>query len=152
MLNNLVVFKQKCIDYGHFMVFFQYNLCIFVWIQHLWGAFEAGLYLKPCYNKSSKLAHDKIYNSSTSGNSDWPAHPLRVFADCMCLLQLPNYWKRDEREPFAYWGGMYRLIWVFAIYTGLIVGFVVRWLVSPRFLCQFVSFWWKNVHKYWLTA
>ena len=53
-------------------------------------------------------AHDETYNKTcaTSEDSDQPAHPgslIRVFTDCMCLLQLPGYPKRDEREPLPYW-------------------------------------------------
>ena len=53
-------------------------------------------------------AHDKTYSKSctTSEDSDQTAHPrslIRVFADRMCLLQLPGYPKKDEREPLAYW-------------------------------------------------
>ena len=39
-------------------------------------------------------------------NSDQPAHPrslIRVFADRMCLLQLPRYPKRDIGELLPYW-------------------------------------------------
>ena len=57
-----------------------------------------------------------------------------VFADCMCLLQTPGYPKRDKWEPLSYWW-MYRLIWVFAGYTDLIVGFVGLWLI-----CQLLKF------------
>ena len=48
--------------------------------------------------------------------------------DRMCLLQPQGYPKRDKREPLPYWV-MYRLIWVFDGHTGLIVGFVLRWLI-----------------------
>ena len=53
-------------------------------------------------------AHDKAYNKTcvTSKDSDQPAHPhslIRVFADCMCLLQPPGYLKRDKGEPLSYW-------------------------------------------------
>ena len=56
----------------------------------------------------NESAHDKIYNKTcaTSEDSDQPAHPrslIRVFADCICLLQPPGYPKRDKREPLPYW-------------------------------------------------
>ena len=70
----------------------------------------------------------------TSEDSDQPVHLhslIRVIPDRMCLLQPPGYLKRDEREPMPYWVDIhYRLICVFACHTGLIVGFVMRWLVS----------------------
>ena len=54
-----------------------------------------------------ELAYDKTYNKTcgTSENSDQPAHLrslIRVFTDCMCLLQPPGYPKRDKQEPLLY--------------------------------------------------
>ena len=82
--------------------------------------------------------HDKTYNKTcaTSGDSDQTAHPrslIGIFVDRMCLVQPPGYPKRDEREllPYGFTG-----------HTGLIVGFVVRWLICkpqsgwPCFLQQ----------------
>ena len=82
------------------------------------------------YMFAGKPAQDKAYNKAcaTSENSDQPAHPrslIRVFADRICLLQPPGYPKREKRDP-CYTAWMYRLIRVFAGYTCLIVGFVVR--------------------------
>ena len=56
----------------------------------------------------SEPAHDKTYNKTcaTSKDSEEPVHPctlIRVFADCMCLLQSPNYSKRDKRDSLPYW-------------------------------------------------
>ena len=51
-----------------------------------------------------------------------------VFPDGMCLLRPLSYPTRHKRDP-CHAGLMYRLIWVIADHTGLIVGFVVRWLV-----------------------
>ena len=52
-------------------------------------------------------AHDKTYKTSaTSEDSDQPEHPrslIRVFTDCMCLLQPTGYPKSDTREPLPYW-------------------------------------------------
>ena len=83
----------------------------------------------------NKPAHDKTYNKTcvTSENSDQPAHPrslIRVFADrkdALYSLQANQRWI-DENPCHTEW--MYRLIWVFAGHTRLIVGFVVRWLKS----------------------
>ena len=52
-------------------------------------------------------AHDKTYNKTcvTSEDSDQPAHPcslIRVFADCMSLLQSPDYPKRGKSGPLNY--------------------------------------------------
>ena len=52
--------------------------------------------------------HNKTYNKTcaTSEDSDQPAHLpslIRVFADRMCLLQPPDYSKRDKQEPLPYW-------------------------------------------------
>ena len=38
-------------------------------------------------------------------DSDQPAHPrrlIRVFTDCIWLLQLPGYPKKDDGEPLSY--------------------------------------------------
>ena len=38
-------------------------------------------------------------------DSDQPAHPhslIRLFTDCMCLLQSQGYPKQDKREPLQY--------------------------------------------------
>ena len=48
-------------------------------------------------------AHDKTYNTTcaTSEDTDQPADPrslIRVFADCLCLLQPKGYPKRDKRK------------------------------------------------------
>ena len=80
-------------------------------------------------------AHNKTYNKTcaTSEDSDQTAHPrslIRFFADCMCLSQPPGYPKRDKRELLPYWW-LYRLI--FASHTGLIVGFLLRWLNHHTF-------------------
>ena len=52
-------------------------------------------------------AHDETYNKTcaTSEDSDQPAHSrslIRVFANRMCLLQLPGYSKRNKRQPLQY--------------------------------------------------
>ena len=79
--------------------------------------------------------HNKIYNKTcaTSEDLDQLANLrslIRVFADRMCLLQAPDYSKRDEREHLPFTN---RLTCVFAGYTGLIVGFVIHWtLPSSR--------------------
>ena len=78
--------------------------------------------------------YDKSNNKTcaTSEDSDQPAHPrslIRVFADRMYLLQHPSHPKRDERNP-CHTRWMNRLIWVFACYLVLTVGFIVRWLIS----------------------
>ena len=49
----------------------------------------------------------------------------------MCLLQPPNYTKERWKKK-CHTGWMYRLICVFAGHTGLIVGFIVRWLNYSR--------------------
>ena len=78
-------------------------------------------------------AHDETYIKlcANSEDSDQTAHSCsltRVFVDCMCLLQPPGYPKRDNENPcLTEW--MYRLIWVFVNHTGLIVAFVMRWLI-----------------------
>ena len=75
--------------------------------------------------------HDKNYNKIMGpGKTQISLHihaVWSVFADHICLLQPPCYSKRDKREPLPYWV-MYRLIWVFVGHTGLIVGFLMRWL------------------------
>ena len=44
--------------------------------------------------------HDKTYNKTCDQH---PRRLIRVFADRMCLLQLPSYQKRNKRECFPYW-------------------------------------------------
>ena len=51
-----------------------------------------------------------------------------VFADCMCLYSLQAIQRGLNENPYHI-GWMYRLNWVFAGHTGLIVGFAVRWLI-----------------------
>ena len=77
-------------------------------------------------------ANDNTYNKTceTSKDSDQPAHPhslIRVCTGRMCHLQPPGYPKRDKREALPYW--VHNLIWVFAGHKGLIVGFVVSYII-----------------------
>ena len=56
---------------------------------------------------SNEPVHEKTINKTcaTSQDSDQPAHPrslIWVFADCMCLLQPPDYPKGDKQEPLPY--------------------------------------------------
>ena len=92
-----------------------------------------------------ELSHDKTFNKtrSTSEDSDQHAHPrrlIRVFADRMCLLQLPYYQKRDTWTS-CHTGWMYRLIWVFVgqFYRALAPLFVSLWFHMWR-LCSSSSF------------
>ena len=49
----------------------------------------------------------KTYKTcAISEDSDQPAHArslIRVFADRVCLLQIPGYPKRDKQEALSYW-------------------------------------------------
>ena len=65
--------------------------------------------------------HNKIYNrtSATGSDSDQPALPRSLRAIQILINKNP-----------CHTGWMYRLIWVFAGRRGLIVGFVVWWLIS----------------------
>ena len=52
--------------------------------------------------------HQKIYNKTcaTSEGSDQPVHLhslIRVFADCMCLLEPSRYPKRNKQKSLLYW-------------------------------------------------
>ena len=71
-------------------------------------------------------AYDKIYKTSaTSEDSDHPAHQrslIRVFADCICLLQTPCYPKRGKRKSLPYWAD---------VETDLSLGW------SHKFYCRF---------------
>ena len=80
----------------------------------------------------SEPAHDKSFNNTemTSEDSDQTARPrsliwLSLIAGAFYSLQAIQ---RNKREPLPYWR-MYRLTWIFAGHTGLIVGFIVRWLI-----------------------
>ena len=91
-------------------------------------------------------AHDKTYNKTcaTSKDSEQPAHLqslIRVFADRMCFLQPPGYLKRTNKNPCHTWW-MYKLIWVFTVYTGLIVGFVLHWFNLFTVWCD-PSMWYR---------
>ena len=80
---------------------------------------------------------------ATSEDSDQPAHLwslIRVITDLMCLLQPLGYPKRDKREPLPYCL-MYRLIWVFAGYTDLIVSFDVCCLICLYGEIKYISMW-----------
>ena len=53
-------------------------------------------------------AYDKAYNRTcaTSEDSDQltgPRSMIRIFDDSMCLLQPPDYPKRDKRELLPFW-------------------------------------------------
>ena len=74
----------------------------------------------------------KTYNKTcaTSKDSDQTAPPLsliKVFSDRMCILQPPDYLKKNQRELLLYWAGVqaYRS---FVGNTCLTVGFLVRFL------------------------
>ena len=72
-----------------------------------------------------KPALDRTHKTfATSEDSDQPAHPCSLIRLrwSLCLLLPPRYPKRNEKEALQYWW-MYRLIWVFAGHTGLIVDF-----------------------------
>ena len=77
--------------------------------------------------------HDNTYDKTcaTSKDSDQPGHlhsPIRVFADRMCLLQLPRVSKKTEQEHLLYWVDIQAdlsICWS----QGLIEGFVVPFLV-----------------------
>ena len=80
------------------------------------------------------LVHDKACNKTctTSKDSDQPAHPcslIGVFADRICLLQPPGYPKRDNWEALLCWVDVQADLSL-CCHTGLIVGFVMRWLIS----------------------
>ena len=60
----------------------------------------------------------------------------------MCLLQLSGYPKRDDEKP-CHTEWMYRLIWVLSGHTGLIVGFVERWLIC------FLLLVWGTIDTLW---
>ena len=69
---------------------------------------------------------------ATSEVSDQPMHLcslIRVFTDHMFLLQPPDYPERDKLELLLYWVDVYKWICVLVGHTGLIVGFVKRWLI-----------------------
>ena len=53
-------------------------------------------------------AHDKTYDKTfaASEDSDQIRAVWSVFADRMCLLQPPDYTKRDKQEPLPYWAAV----------------------------------------------
>ena len=58
----------------------------------------------PKFSNTFEPGHDKTYDKTcaTREDSNQPAHLcslIRVFTDCMCLLQTPAYPKRDDQEP-----------------------------------------------------
>ena len=84
---------------------------------------------------SYKPAHDKTYNKNcaTSETSDQLAHArrlIRLFADRMCISQHSSYQKKDERERLSYWVDLQVDL---TGYTGLTLGFAVRWLICLGF-------------------
>ena len=78
-------------------------------------------------------AHEKTYNKtwyqrrlrSACASAVWSESSLIAWA--FYSLQAIQ---RGINENPCHTGWMYRLIWVFAGHIGLIVGFVVRWLIS----------------------
>ena len=75
--------------------------------------------------------HDKTYmynmTCATSNDSD---QPTQSDQSSLITYALYNLWaiQRGINENPSHTGWMYRLIWVFAGHTGLIVGFVEGWL------------------------
>ena len=58
----------------------------------------------------------------------------RDLADCMCLLQPLGYSERNKQEPSPYWVDI-KADLSLCCRKGLIVGFVVRWLISFHIHC-----------------
>ena len=86
-----------------------------------------------------ELVHDKTYNttSATSKDFDQPVHPHSLISLCWshCAFYSLRAIQRGMNESPCHTGQIYRLIWVFAGHAGLIVDFVVCWLI----LCH--NFW-----------
>ena len=104
-----------------------------------------------------KPAHKKTYNKTYKCNQQRLQHAhlcnlIRALAHHMCTLLPPGY---QENPCHIYWG-MYRLIWVFAGHTGLIVGFVVRWLICKNLIPVCIFFFstnipnWTPLLKFWI--
>ena len=97
--------------------------------SHVWNSIYKSLWLFQ-NNLSQRTTKPTIRLVQPAKNSDQLAYPrslIRVFTDRVCLLQSTGYPKRINENCCHIWW-MYRLIWVFAGHTGLIVGFVVHWL------------------------
>ena len=81
----------------------------------------------------------------------WPAKTqvslviCAFFADRICSLQPLGKPKKDKRKGLSSWC-MKRLIWVFVDHTGLIVGFVVHWLIFCS-LSSSISWVWLSEAK-----
>ena len=88
--------------------------------------------------------HEKTHNKNcvTCDDSDQPAHScslIRVFADRMCLLQLQAIQRGINEKPW-HTRLLYRLIWVFAGYTGRIVDFVERCLITNKWILIIITY------------
>ena len=56
------------------------------------------------YGSTDNKLHDHLHMSQrTTKPKISLVRLIKVFADRMCLLQLPGHPKRDEREPLPYW-------------------------------------------------
>ena len=76
--------------------------------------------------------HDKTYNKTCDQRRLRSACASSQSDQSPCWSHVPStastLSKRKKRDP-CYTGWIYRLIWIFAGHTGLIVGFDVRWLI-----------------------
>ena len=106
------MFSWCILQYAHkqaMSLSFDFSPCIFIY-----------------FIKAFEPAHDETYNKTcaTSEDSDQPAHSrslIRVFAVRLSFVQPPGYPRgMNENPSHTVW--TYRLIWVFAGHTGLIVG------------------------------
>ena len=74
-------------------------------------------------------AHNKTYSKTCATSEDSDQHTrnlIRIFAIACAFYSIQAIQRKINETP-CHIGFVYRLIWVFAGHTGLIVGFVVRW-------------------------
>ena len=93
-------------------------------------------------------ACDKTYNKTCEQRRLRPACSVWSESSLIaCAFYSLLAIQRGIYENSCYTGWMYRLIWVFARHTDLIVGFVVRWLIYT-----YVTEWWwcfkRNGHAF----
>ena len=101
-------------------------------------------------NKENEPVQDKAYNKTCviSKDSDQPVHPCSQISLRWSHMPLTASGLSKEvwmRTPCPT-GWIYRLIWVYAGHTGLIVGFVLHWL---KYLGEYPShpshLWWEKM-------
>ena len=104
-------------------------------------------YSSPKIKNKKNEAHQYCMNQRMTKPTIRLVRSSKQSDQSLCWLHVPSTYslwaiQRGMNENPCHTGWMYRLIWVFAGHTGLIVGFVVHWLIS--WSSDFESHWRQN--------